>query len=302
MQGAPYFRRTFDADDTKEIRLYLHGGRDRAVVSGGARQGIRVRVIGGAGADELVDSSLARTDFYDAGDRTRFVTGSHTSVNRKRYVRPPSKQASYQDPADFGSWLRPSPWLTFEPDIGLFIGGGARFYKYGFRRHPYHYAIGLRVGYATGAKRFRVEYSSTTRLLDGSARSRLHALASGIETVRFYGFGNDTDSRSNPTSFFKVTQEQYRFEPSVAISPSRASALSFGLVAKLANTDTTQPGTLIQQQAATLSGAGSFGQLGAWADVSLDSRDRPVAASRGMLLRGGGRVYPALWDDDATFG
>ena len=302
VQGAPYFRHTFYAEDTKEIRLYLHGGRDRAVVSGAARQSIRVRVIGGAGADELVDSSVARTDFYDAGDRTLFVTGSHTSVNRKRYVRPPSRQASYQDPADFGSWLRPHPWVTFEPDIGLFIGGGARFYKYGFRRHPYHYAIGLRVGYATRAERFRVEYSSTTYLLDGSAQSRLHVLASGIESVRFYGFGNDTELGSNPTSFFKVTQEQYHFEPSVAISPSRASALSFGLVAKLARTDTTQPGTLIQQQAATLYGAGSFGQLGAWADVSLDLRDRPVAASRGWFLTVGGRAYPALWDVDETFG
>jgi outer membrane protein assembly factor BamA len=152
------------------------------------------------------------------------------------------------------------------------------------------------------AERFSAEYSSTTYLLDGSAQSRLYALASGIEIIRFHGFGNDTELGSNPTSFFKVTQEQYHFEPSIAIAPSRASALSFGFVAKLVSTDTTQPGTLIQQQAATLYGAGSFGQLGAWADVSLDFRDRPVAASRGFFLRMGGRVHPALWDVDETFG
>jgi len=62
------------------------------------------------------------------------------------------------------------------------------------------------------------------------------------------------------------------------------------------------PARWIQQQAATLYGAGSFGQLGAWADVSLDLRDRPVAASRGWFLRVGGRAYPALWDVDETFG
>ncbi len=36
--------------------------------------------------------------------------------------------------------------------------------------------------------------------------------------------------------------------------------------------------------------------------MSLDFRDRPVAASRGFFLRVGGRVHPALWDVDETFG
>ena len=51
-----YFRRTFYPKDTREIRLYLRGGRDRVVVRGPGR-GIKIRVIGGGGADVLVDSS-----------------------------------------------------------------------------------------------------------------------------------------------------------------------------------------------------------------------------------------------------
>jgi hypothetical protein len=43
--GPPYFLRRFEARETKEIRVYLHGGDDTATVTG--RLGMKVRVIGG---------------------------------------------------------------------------------------------------------------------------------------------------------------------------------------------------------------------------------------------------------------
>ncbi len=36
--------------------------------------------------------------------------------------------------------------------------------------------------------------------------------------------------------------------------------------------------------------------------LRYDSRDRPVGARRGIFLELGGRVYPAIWDVDSTFG
>src|SRR5439155_1084646 len=66
--AAPYYRRTFDRRETEEIRVYLHGGDDRLVVRGspGSGAGPLLRVIGGGGDDELMDSSrVGRTQFYD---------------------------------------------------------------------------------------------------------------------------------------------------------------------------------------------------------------------------------------------
>jgi hypothetical protein len=53
----PYFRRRFDREETKEIRLVLHSGADRVRVRGEGRGGIRVRVLPGKGVDAVVDSS-----------------------------------------------------------------------------------------------------------------------------------------------------------------------------------------------------------------------------------------------------
>ncbi len=69
--GRPYFRRRFDARETEEIRLYLHGGDDSASVSGHVTQSIPVRIIGGNGVNQMIDSSTVGgrrdpTDLRDA--------------------------------------------------------------------------------------------------------------------------------------------------------------------------------------------------------------------------------------------
>lgn len=56
--GAPVFHRVFSCADTEEIRIYLHGGSDRVEVSGTTDGSILVRVIGGKGKDELIDTSI----------------------------------------------------------------------------------------------------------------------------------------------------------------------------------------------------------------------------------------------------
>lgn len=67
----PYYHRRFLPDETDEVRVYLRGGDDRALVEGeGGR--IRVRVIGGGGDDLLADltsSGGVATDFLGLSGR-----------------------------------------------------------------------------------------------------------------------------------------------------------------------------------------------------------------------------------------
>lgn len=83
--------RTFVPRETREIRVYLQDGDDRATVRGRVDGSIIVRVTGGAGSDVLVDSSqVARGGawafFYDASGDNRFVAGRNTRVDTRRYV------------------------------------------------------------------------------------------------------------------------------------------------------------------------------------------------------------------------
>ncbi|MGH7652070.1 MAG: hypothetical protein ACREMS_09525, partial [Gemmatimonadaceae bacterium] len=73
--GPPYFSRRFVSGETKEIRIYLHGGNDRATVQGNVSRSIPVRIIGGNGTNTFSDLSTVGgrrnpTRFYDVGTVT----------------------------------------------------------------------------------------------------------------------------------------------------------------------------------------------------------------------------------------
>ena len=93
----PAFERRFLPTETREIRVHLERGDDRALVRGSADRSILVRVIGGEGDDILEDSSRvahgAVAHFYDASGRNTFVRGSRTRVTTKPFVTVPPKRS-----------------------------------------------------------------------------------------------------------------------------------------------------------------------------------------------------------------
>jgi hypothetical protein len=90
-KGLPVFHRLFRCAETKEIRIYMLGGDDKAVVTGDVESSIPVRLIGGKGDDEMVDDSIVRgvlfgfipfipsadraTYFYDGPGHNKLVAG-----------------------------------------------------------------------------------------------------------------------------------------------------------------------------------------------------------------------------------
>ena len=77
-----------DADRTawtREVRLFLHGGDDRAEVSESGPGGILVRLIGGGGDDAYTDASSAsggkRTVIHDDRGDNRIQAGTEAKVD-----------------------------------------------------------------------------------------------------------------------------------------------------------------------------------------------------------------------------
>ena len=299
--AAPYYRRTFDGRETEEIRVYLHGGDDRLVVRGAARsgRGPLLRVIGGGGDDELTDSSRAGgTKFYDDRGNNRFVRGPGTSVSRRHYEEPPRDTSTLGRPRDWGSRWMPLTWVGYSPDVGLFVGGGASGTGYDFRRLPYNSRVRVRAGYATAAQTYRAEFTGEFRGIVPPVIVTLQMRASGIDVLRFYGFGNETPDTSSQ-NFYKVKQQQYLVAPALAFSLSRAATLSIGPVLKFSHTSLVG-GTFIN--VARPYGVEDLGQVGAAADFQVDTRDQPRAARRGIAFGFGGSYYPAALDVTAPFG
>jgi len=297
--GEPYYRRRFDRRETEEVRLFLHGGDDRLVVRGSDGSGPLVRVIAGGGDDELVDSARAgKTRLYADRGTNRFVTGPGTSIDRRHYDEPPRDTSTLGLPRDWGSRWVPLTWVGYTSDVGLFVGAGALGTGYDFHRLPYNSRVRVRAGYATAAQSYRAELTGEFRGTVPPAVVTLQLRASGIDVLRFYGFGNETvDSGSN--DFYKVKQQQYLVAPALQFPLSSSANLSLGPVLKFAHTN-LESGTFID--VARPYGVRDLGQVGGAADFHVDTRDEPRAARRGFWFGAGGSFYPRALDVTAAFG
>jgi hypothetical protein len=294
-----YLQRGFSRDETSELRFYLHGGADRIVVRGPGK-GITIRVIG-AGGDLVIDSSRAggvRLYATDA-DSARGPTG--VRVSRRPYTPPPRPARETLPPPDWGNRWQGTLWLGGGPDLGFFLGGGAHVTHRGFRRHPYASWMQFRAGYATGAKTGRIDFESDFTWTNSNVHAEVYALASGIETMRFFGFGNEIPD-PEPTEgsdFSRVRQRQITVAP-VLFVPLGSKQVELGL-GPLMNYFVTKEDTTRIIQSDTLYGSGTFGEVGLIGGLRIDTRDLPSWPTRGFHVLLTGELYPEVWDVATTY-
>src|SRR6266568_9108226 len=149
--------------------------------------------------------------------------------------------------------------VSYSPDIGLQLGTGLAHTRYGFRALPASTRLMVTAEYAAGAERFRARADGEFRRPLAPAILSVEALASGLELIRFYGFGNTSDA-SQPDSVYRVRQTQLLFAPAVAVPLAPRLRLVMGPLVKYARTH-PDSGTLLSSTGPHY-GAGDFGQLG----------------------------------------
>jgi len=294
----PYFRRRFDPRTTREVRLFLDGGDDRAVARG-ASSGPLLRIVGGDGQDRLVDSTRrGRERFYDDPEAPARTEGPAKKVDRRPYTAP-RKHPDAVPERDWGKRWIATTSLSFAPDIGVLVGGGRTLTVYGFRKDPFASRHQFRAAFATGPKSYRVEYRGEFRRENSGGYADLLARASGIDVISFSGFGNDNPAPGN-NEFYRVTQDAFGLQPSLVFALGRRATVRFGPILKYVSTD-NRPGRFLFLLG-NLYGTGNFGEVGGGLTFRYDSRDRTILARKGILLELAGSAYPAIWDVDSTFG
>jgi hypothetical protein len=297
--GAPYFTRRFERGTTQEVRVFLNGGDDSAIVRGDGG-GIRLRILGGPGQDRLVDSSRGGEKFYDDPSGPDRTGGLASDIDRRPYKPPPQKNPNAPPPRDWGQRWAVNPSASYGPDMGALLGGTAVLTTYGFRKYPYASRHLVRAGFATGPKTYRADYRGEFRRENSRGYADILAHASGVDVINFHGFGNEI-AAPNDREFYRVTQDAFGLQPALAFSLADGKAtLKVGPIFKYVSTD-DRAGRFLSTLG-DLYGTGTFGEVGGRLDLQFDSRDRPTAATRGVFLELGGKVYPAVWDVDSTFG
>jgi hypothetical protein len=288
----PYFRRRFDRQETKEVRLLLHDGADRVRVWGEGDGGVRIRVLPGKGSDQVVDSSRGgRVAMYTEEQADSVLPGRDVSVNREPYAPRDTAVRNWGD-----RWLSVT-WLAAGPDIGIFGGTGVQLTRFGFRRDPYAERYRLRAGWSTGANTGRADFNATWIPENSRLRADLLARASGIDVLRFHGFGNEV-SADGEDEFYRVEQIDLTLIPSLTFPVGRSAGLSFGPRLRYSSTNFDETRFLTPDTY----GAGNFAMLGASGRFRLDTQDQPLGATRGLTFTLGGSFYPSLLDVEESFG
>ena len=304
---APYFSRRFYASETKQIRIYLHGGNDRATVEGNVGSSIPIRIIGGNGDNVFVDNSTVGgkrnpTRFYDVGNIDNVMYARDTVdekinidnafnhyFNRRPWQRaygtliPPQK--------DRGASLNPVLGIHSQRLLGIYPSIGVSRTQYGFRKVPYSSMSEADLAYSLSSHRLRIRSAFDKRFEESDTHIPVTAHMSQFEVVQFHGFGNDVADLRGP--LYDVRQRQWEFNPGIGRSFSPVSDISLGPVVRYTTTDSLA-NRLIAQQRPT--GFSRFGQAGLQLKMHLDSRYVADTMKPRVVLNVVGAGYPAIWD------
>lgn len=290
----PYLQRRFHAAETREVRVYLHGGDDRAVVKGAATHSIPIRVIGGNGTNEMLDSSMlggkpSAARFYDRGTVTGVTYGPDTAFNRRPWSR------AYGDSTppirDYGSKLVPTGAIKTGRGMGIVPKIGFKQYQYRFRHYPYATLFRAELGYSTEMNGWEIELAGDRRFESSPFHVQAEAELSQLDVAEFRGFGNDAPGERD--EFFDVRQRSLVFHPSLAYAFGPESDLSLGPVVRSVTTDSLADRFI---SAAQPYGFPSFTQAGLRLTLRHDRRDDPGFPRHGVLIEATGSAYPAMLD------
>jgi hypothetical protein len=294
------YQRLFKKNETKEIRLYLLGGMDKAVVQGEAG-GIAIRVVGGAGQDALVDNSKTKTYFYDVNDSTQFVAGPKTKIKAGRVDSVINRYENTPKTPDYGSLTKPLPFFGYNADDGIFLGGGPMIFKYGFRKTPFARQMTFLGNYALATGAFRLRYAG---VFIGFINN-IHLYLEGEVTVpkrvgNFYGFGNATtrDKTLEKDDFYRTRFNEYLFRPALFAYVHRRAWVSLGAAYKFTDLR-PRGGTFIYTQLPYGSKQAALLELSS--ALQYDSRDRAAAPTRGFYGRLDAFYFPKVFDNESAF-
>jgi surface antigen Omp85-like protein len=294
-KGTAYFRRRFAPGETREIRLFLQGGADHLIVEGRGKSSPTVRVIGGGGDDRYtVGPHEGGIKLYD--DRGQNAAEG-AGINTKRWRwRPDSLHPKELPPRDWGRKTILLLNAGYGPDADVIIGYAGHTDWYGFRRVPYATRVNYRAEYATGLTNGRVGLGVTRQFENSHGFFELDGLGSGIETLRWYGLGNETVA-SGPASFYRLTQIEVAGGASLGFRFGKRNRVSFGPVVRWSDTDLNSDHNRNRFIATDRPyGTGRFGMGGLRAALLVDTRDHPAFATRGVRLSLEASGYPGWWD------
>ncbi len=214
-----YYERTLDRSETREIRLYGMGDDDEFMFRGNNKSNIKILVSGGPGDDFYVDESTNQ-EFSKSIDVFDTERGNAYNLSGKTHIHHTKNpiENNYNYEKDF-RWNRVHPgyFFSYNDDDGIFVGGGPRIIRNGFRKFPAvrHY---FRVNYAPRTGAANIKYSGTWYELIGDWDLNLESAILFPKSYRnFFGLGNETTIEERDRNFYRARLTRYEIKPGISL-------------------------------------------------------------------------------------
>jgi hypothetical protein len=312
---AVFFQRRYLAEETNEIRIYLEDGDDRCVVRGNSVEAIKLRVIGGDGADHFVDSSSVRAPllgflpvsvtaaantFHDSGRKTVLLRGP-SSVLDMTQVPVPSTPLERYEPMqrDWGSEWLPSLLGAWNADLGMLVGGGVTLKRYGFRCVPCAYKLELEAGIAPFSGLGMVVARGDFRHALPGASLLIDAGISGFEVIYYFGEGNETVRIEDGPYSYAVKQTQVFLRPRLRFPLLTRLHAELGASVRLVTSDLDDE--LLFLNVVKPLGYQQTSLLDMRASLEWDSRDLYAWPTEGLYFNVEGAYFPGMLDLPSGF-
>jgi len=242
------FDRKFVRAPTGEIRVHLGGGRDSVYLAGAEHRGAGVRITSRSGTVALAQEGGDTRKVVLYADRDSVSMAPPGAVRlipraegrRIRWVRDDEPPL----PADWGSSNSPLAQLNYNGDLGLVVGFGVQREWHEFAQPRYRQQLRGSAAFASRPSGLRVQVAFERR----DVRRNLHLLASakftGIDVVRYFGFGNETRITEDE-DFYRVEAHELSLGVAAEVSSRPELVFTIGPFVSLGTTDTAGTATLV---------------------------------------------------------
>ena len=203
---------------------------------------------------------------------------------------------------DWGALYLVVPRVSYSSDLGVVLGMGVERWSFGFRRQPYAVRSSLALDGSSKRQTFAGQADFKRRSVGHDRFTTFSFAASGIESLRFHGFGNGTSAEGDKV-FYYVNQQLYRADLGVGWGLEGPVKLHVTLRGQYSQTDPDHPtnrdGFITQ---ANPPGLGTVAHLGAAAKFEVDTRDKKMGARKGFHLEIEGAEYPVGLEEGEAYG
>lgn len=193
--GRKLIKRTFYPKETKELKLYGINGTDVYYINGEHKSKIKLRLIGGKGADDYqVEPTFENgRQVYIYDDKTDQNSFKETSSLKLKLS---NDTLIHQYDRNSFKYDRTGilTSLEYSVDKGLLLGAGYVIEKQGFRKDPYAFKQDFWAHYTTGRRSFNFKYSADFKSIWKKNDLLLQLESDGPQNQEnFFGLGNNTE-------------------------------------------------------------------------------------------------------------